>query len=244
MHLAPPLPPAATLRWSVVRPVLEQLAPRRVLEIGCGQGAFGARISALTSYTGVEPDDRSFAIAEQRIAPTGGHVVHGGLDKVDPEARFDVVCAFEVLEHIEDDLGALSSWAARLDPGGTIILSVPAWPDRFGSWDAQVGHYRRYRPEALDGLLKDVGCNSVRHTLYGWPLGFATEAVRNWIVKRRDVTSAGSMADRTAESGRSLQPQGAASGLALRIGTAPFIALQRLRPAAGVGMVGIGRRDA
>ena len=240
MKLAPPLSPGAALRWAVVHSQLDGLAPRRVLEVGCGLGGFGARLAARSSYLGVEPDEQSFEIARPRILSAGGEVLHGTIDLIPPEDQFDLVCAFEVLEHLEDDDAALAAWAARVAPGGSLIVSVPAWPDRFGPSDEHVGHYRRYRPDQLDAALRRAGCDSVRHVLYAWPLGFALDAARNWMARRQ--TSDASMAERTLGSGRSLQPRGAVSGWAIRIGTIPFIELQRLRPTAGTGLVGVGRR--
>ena len=151
----PPLSPMATLRWSVVARILAQLAPKRVLEVGCGQGGFGARIAALPGvghYVGVEPDETSWAVAHERITPLGGEVRLGTSDLLGADEHFDLVCAFEVIEHIEDDRAALASWAAHLVPGGTVLVSVPAGPERFGPMDALVGHYRRYTPAQLVGL--------------------------------------------------------------------------------------------
>jgi SAM-dependent methyltransferase len=231
----PPLTPMATLRWSIVRPILDDLAPRQVLEIGCGQGSVGARIAARSGYVGVEPDVQSCGVARARIEPLGGVVV----DEVPAERRYDVVCAFEVLEHLEDDGAAIADWLRRLRPGGSIVISVPAWPHRFGAMDSYVGHVRRYLPEELDELLRHGGCGTVRHTLYGWPLGFLLEATRNGIARKRGVRRQESMAGRSAASGRVLQPN-PITGLGVRLGVAPFAALQRARPTSGTGLVCVG----
>jgi SAM-dependent methyltransferase len=237
----PPLSPMATLRWQLVSRAIIGLAPRRVLELGCGQGGYGARIAALPGverYVGVEPDEQSWTVAHDRIAPLGGEVRLGTSDDVvAPTERFDLVCAFEVIEHLEDDLGALRAWAGHLVPGGAVLVSVPAWPDRFGPMDSLVGHYRRYRPEQLAAALRAAGCDPVTVTAYGWPLGYALEAVRNRIAVRRSAAS--EMADRSATSGRLLQPRRLA-GNAVRVGVAPFAVLQSLRPQAGTGLVGWG----
>ena len=69
---APPLPPRAWLRWDRVEGILDELRPRTVLEVGCGQGAFGARIVTRASYLGLEPDRAAFEVARARIEPLGG----------------------------------------------------------------------------------------------------------------------------------------------------------------------------
>jgi SAM-dependent methyltransferase len=233
----------ATLRWAVVAPIVTDLAPRRVFEIGCGQGAFGARLASMADYVGVEPDARSCAVAEQRVAPLGGTVINGLSDDVPSDAQFDLICAFEVLEHLEHDVDALADWMGRLRPGGTVVVSVPAWPERFTEMDELVGHFRRYRPADIDGVLSKAGCVDVRHQLYGWPLGYALEAIRVRIARRKGAADEDGMAARSAGSGRLFQPKRAA-GTLVRVGAAPFSAVQKLRPATGTGLVAVGRRPA
>ena len=115
----PPLAIRARLRYDVVARILDGLAPRTVLEIGCGQGAVAARLASRAEYVGVEPDEESFGIARQRVSPRGGTVVNGTIDNLEPGRTFDLACAFEVLQHIEDDVTALSQWTQRLGPRRT-----------------------------------------------------------------------------------------------------------------------------
>jgi SAM-dependent methyltransferase len=230
----------ASLRWHVIRKILGRIRPGNVLEIGCGQGSVGARIARRAEYIGLEQDTQSYLTAKARIEPAGGRVLNGGLDMV--TGPFDLVCAFEVIEHVEDDAAALREWTALVQPAGSVLLSVPAWPERFGAWDELVGHYRRYTPERLEGMVREAGCSDFEYTLYGWPLGYVTEPIRNQMARRRRAggTEEGSMSARTAKSGRLLQP-GALGGIVIQAGTVPFAALQRLRPGSGIGLVGVGR---
>jgi SAM-dependent methyltransferase len=237
--MLPPLSPMATLRWQLVARVLDELTPRNVLEIGCGQGGFGARIAARpdVSYVGVEPDEKSWTVAAERITPLGGDVRLGTSDLVGEHERFDLVCAFEVLEHLEHDTAAATDWVRHLRPGGSLLVSVPAWPERFSPMDTLVGHFRRYTPDALEDVLRAAGVTQPNVRLYGWPLGFALESVRARIAARRPST--GAMEERSATSGRLLQPPRIA-GAAVALGAAPFGQLQRLRPNRGTGLVAHG----
>jgi SAM-dependent methyltransferase len=232
----PPLAPLAWQRWGVVAPYLEELAPRQVLEIGCGLGGFGARLAARCDYVGVDQDETSLRSARESIVPFGGRVLQGTVDDV-ALSGFDLVCAFEVIEHIEDDLAALESWKEKVRPGGSVLVSAPAGPERYGPWDESVGHFRRYRAEDLETLFRTAGLGEVRHVYYGWPLGYLTEMVRNLIARhgRGDVGST-TIAARTTSSGRRLQPD-KVTGQAARILTAPFVYAQRFRPDLGVGVV-------
>jgi len=235
------------MRWSVVRRFIDRLAPRTILEIGCGQGAFGARLATRANYLAVEPDATSFAVAKRRIESAGGRVRNAASDAIGNASTFELVCAFEVLEHLEDDMAALESWRELVSPGGHILVSMPAWQERFNHWDTMVGHYRRYAPDQCRELLTKAGFADVEVVVYGWPLGYATENVRSRIAARRGAANEGgatasqlcdaaSMQERTASSGRVLQPK-AVAGVAVQLATSPFIALQRLRPTRGTGVV-------
>ena len=73
---------------------------------------------------------------------------------------------------------------------------------------------------------------------YGFPLAYLLETARNAIARRRLAAAADtSAAERTAGSGRFLQPSGSARGAATQWGTAPFRLLQRAFPHAGPGLV-------
>ena len=61
-----------------------------------------------------------------------GEVRLGDLSVVEPGRTFDLVVAFEVLEHIEDDHAAARDWVARLRPGGSLVVSTPAYQHRYG----------------------------------------------------------------------------------------------------------------
>lgn len=232
----------ASLRWSVVRPQVRSAAPSQILEIGCGQGSFGARLARFAPYTGLEPDRASFLVARDRVHAAGARVLNATCEAVAPEGQFDLLCAFEVLEHLEDDLGSLRDWLRRLCPGGTLLVSVPAWPERYTVTDELVGHYRRYAPDELASLLVRAGCRPPRVMLYGWPLGYALEAVRTRIARHRGVSTEESMEARSQTSGRFLQPRRAAGAL-VRGATAPFAQLQRLRPGTGTGLIAVATRS-
>jgi len=259
----PPLAANAWLRWDVTRRLVPDEA-RTVLEIGCGGGGFGSRLSVGRAYLGVEPDETSSATARVRVtaAGGGGEVRTGTVeDVVAADRTFDLVCAFEVLEHLEDDHAALAGWVARVRPGGWLLLSTPAFQARYAAWDEVVGHYRRYEPDQLKALLEAQGLVDVEVVVYGAPLGFPLEAARNAIGRRRlrrtpanatapaaapagtpDRPDADTMQQLTRASGRLFQPSGAVGGLLAQAGTAPFRLVQRRLPRSGTGLVARGRR--
>jgi SAM-dependent methyltransferase len=213
-----------------------------VLEVGCGQGGFGVRLAQRYNYLGVEPDPTSFKVAQHRIELAGrGEVRNLPVEALGADT-FDMVCAFEVLEHFEDDAAAVASWSARVRPGGWLVVSMPANQDRLGPFDELVGHYRRYDHAMVTALLEPLGFEQVETRLYGVPLGYALETARNVVGKRRLAQAKTSSAEeRTAGSGRVMQPKGSALGLATRLATAPFRLAQRGFPAHGTGLIARAR---
>ena len=97
---------------------------------------------------------------------------------------FDGVLAFEVLEHIEDDLGALKQWASWIVPGGWIMLSVPAHPSRWNYSDVWAGHVRRYERIGLERVLSEAGLQIERFECYGFPLANLIEPLRAYVYGR------------------------------------------------------------
>jgi SAM-dependent methyltransferase len=232
-----PLTPNAWLRLDAINRMMPA-GITDVLEVGCGQGALGVRLAQRYRYLGLEPDPSSFSVAEQRIARSGRGAVRNATVETLADERFDLVCAFEVLEHIEQDTVALAEWAGRLRPNGWLVLSVPAHSRRYGPADELVGHFRRYDPYVLDTLLRGAGFAQIEMRQYGMPLGYPLEAARNAIARRRlSAANGASVADRTAASGRLLQPKGGLRGAVTRWGTAPFRVIQRAFPATGTGLV-------
>jgi SAM-dependent methyltransferase len=236
-----PLTVTAWLRWDAVQTLLPS-AGGRVLDIGAGTGTIGSFLADRYEYVGVEPDPISHAAARERIGQRG--VVHNiAFEEIVPAGDFDLVCAFEVLEHIEDDGDALSLWVRHLRPGGSIIVSVPQGRERFSEGDARLGHFRRYDPPELAGKLRDAGLTDVVTVVYGSPWGNAQEAIRRVAFRLRP--SAKSRAERTAESARFLQPP--AWGVqATRAVSVPFRYVQRPLASKGIGtgVIALGRLPA
>ncbi len=237
----PALSPAAWLRFDVVRPMLELPRRCRILEIGPGRGAVAARlVSAGHDYSGVELSDDVRRDTATMLGSLGGDArVVATLDELPRDLRFDVLCAFEVLEHIEDDHAALADWVARLEPGALVVLSVPAWPERFSVTDEEVGHLRRYAPEDLRSLAAAAGLVDIEVRLYGFPLGSVLEPVRDQLTRRARRRRRGadeSAIERTKRSGAWHQPP-VWMNPAVRAGTWPFRMVQRRVPDRGTGLV-------
>jgi SAM-dependent methyltransferase len=237
----PPLSIHAWLRFDAIERLLPPTG-ETLLEIGAGLGSAGALLARRYRYVGLEPDEVSFATAARRVA-TAGIVLNEPVERYEPPAPFDIVCAFEVLEHLEDPASALAVWLRHLREGGWLLVSVPAGAHRFGPTDVKAGHVRRYDRADLEELLSRSGLDEIEVVTYGFPLGYALEAGRN-VYARRKLADA-SLEERTASSGRWLQPSDRIAQLT-RLASAPFRLAQRPfgSTSLGTGLVGRARNAA
>ena len=140
------------LRWGVVSQYLPAGA-FTLVDVGAGVGLVGEFLSEqrpAAVYRFVEPIPFLEEELERRYGP--------GANARD-DVRYDgaeVVTLLDVLEHQEDDRAFLAELAGRLDPGATLLVTVPAGPRLWSGWDVGLGHYRRYDRavflRAVDGL--------------------------------------------------------------------------------------------
>lgn len=147
---------------------VQRHAPRRgrVLDFGAGAGQFAVPMSQLGfDVTALEPDERLRA----RIASAGVRAI-GGPDEL-TDGSLQYVYSLNVLEHIDDDVGALSRLRAKLAPGGLLLIYVPAFPVLYTSMDAKVGHVRRYTRTTLVSAVRAAGFQ-VERVAYVDSLGF------------------------------------------------------------------------
>ncbi|MDX6358909.1 MAG: hypothetical protein QOH37_1963 [Nocardioidaceae bacterium] len=142
---------------------LELIGPHcgdSVLEVGAGLGEFAAQLSGLRRLVVTDRDPDAVASMARRFA-----------DRPEVEARtFDLadraidvgeplasVVAINVLEHIDDDTGALRGLASMVRPGGRVVLWVPGYMQLYGDFDRAVGHVRRYTPRTLTAAITAAG---------------------------------------------------------------------------------------
>ncbi len=143
-------------RRQVLAELIRRKAPpppgARLLEIGCGTGHNLAMLGQFGPVDGLELDDQARAIAERRLGRT---VMSAPLPELAgvPEHYYDLVGAFDVIEHIDDDEAALESIATRLKPGGKFVMTVPAHRWMWSAHDVVNHHKRRYSKSALKTLI-------------------------------------------------------------------------------------------
>lgn len=163
--------------WSVGRRALVNKLWRKyrnggqeplVLDIGCGVG---------TTLKGLEKAGRGYGVD---VAPNAvKYCLERGVDAVCvgdasrlpyQSERFDLVICIDVLEHVEDDLGALREMLRVTRPGGAMIFTVPAFQFLWSRRDEQCHHFRRYGLSEVKGKATEAGLRILRATYINLPL--------------------------------------------------------------------------
>jgi SAM-dependent methyltransferase len=120
---------------------------RDVLEIGIGHGSYYEYLGKLGRYRGVDIDPDN--VTNSRARYPGGNFALADITseqfKADfPPGSVDTVVCCNVIEHIEDDNLAVANMVRALNPGGHLLLLVPALQQLYGDLDRLAGHHRRY----------------------------------------------------------------------------------------------------
>ena len=106
--------------------------------------------------------------AVSKLRARGAHAVLGLVSALPfPDRAFRLVCALDIVEHVDDEDGALAELARVAAPGAALLLSVPLHPSQWTAFDDFVGHRRRYEPERLVAKLGEHGFAVEASAAYG-----------------------------------------------------------------------------
>lgn len=151
------LPIPTHTEWPIWSELQKEIHPQaRLLEMGAG-------VLPRIPISGGYFVDLSQA-ALRKLDGNGGHGVRSAGPLPFADGSFDVVCAFEVLEHIPDDDTVIHELARVLRPGGALFFSVPVDPNLWTGFDDACGHVRRYVASDLTARLAALGLSVERWT--------------------------------------------------------------------------------
>ncbi|MBV6458155.1 MAG: Ubiquinone biosynthesis O-methyltransferase [Fimbriimonadaceae bacterium] len=127
-----------------------------VLDLGCGTGALMTELSAKgMKPVGIDMSPQALGFSKSRGLP-GLVLARGEAIPIKSDA-VPAVIALDVYEHIQDDCAALAETFRILQPGGSLVLSVPAFRWLWGPHDVALMHYRRYSKKEILGKLSTAG---------------------------------------------------------------------------------------
>jgi SAM-dependent methyltransferase len=171
---------------TLVGTAVRQMNPQpRILEVGCGNGNV---LKALRQccpdavLVGLDLYEQGLERARQRCQC---ELVAGDvLQPPFPNESFEVVGMFDVLEHLPDDRAVLVKAHSLLAPGGALVLTVPALPSLWSSFDEVAGHYRRYKPKDLATKLRGAGFEIATLSFFMTTIYPLVYASRRWAAPR------------------------------------------------------------
>jgi SAM-dependent methyltransferase len=167
--------------------VLRKYSPQleSMLEVGCGTGFVLSGVAQefpQAALSGSEIFTDGLAFAAKRLPDA--RLVQMDARDIPFVDEFDVIGAFDVLEHIREDDQALTEIFGALKPGGTLLLAVPQHPWLWGPADVHAHHERRYTSRQLAQQVSDSGFEVLRTTSFVTLL-LPFMAVSRWRQRRR-----------------------------------------------------------
>ena len=150
-----------TGRRAVIRAVLKDHLPphpmRRILDVGCGTGGMLKMLTEFGQAEGLEASDQALELCRERV---GASIpVHRGElpDGIPVGNKYEVITAFDVLEHLDEPVAALKAIHRAMASGGDFICTVPAYDFLWSEHDDLNHHRRRYTRRLLLEQLKEGG---------------------------------------------------------------------------------------
>jgi glycosyltransferase involved in cell wall biosynthesis len=202
--------------WERLKPFIGQ----RVLEVGAGSGTMTRFLYGRELVVATDKETPYLDRLRNRFRRTPGIVV----ERFDPDATdtkdlarygFDTVTFINVLEHTSDDVAALRRAFEILQPGGRLVVFVPAGQDLFGTLDRAVGHQRRYERDELVEKLRQAGFE-IDDVSYQNRVARLAWWVNSRVFRRRGLPSAQSrIFDRMVPLLKSFEGTKPSSGLSL-----------------------------
>jgi SAM-dependent methyltransferase len=140
---------------STMRDVLDNLAGQRAVDIGCGTGfVMRALERAGIAAVGIDMHQVALTYARNRVR---GPLFLSTATTLPFFREFDIATLFDVIEHVADDVALLVEARAVLRAGGHVVVTVPAGPGLWTTYDEVIGHKRRYDRDVLISALTRAG---------------------------------------------------------------------------------------
>jgi SAM-dependent methyltransferase len=155
-----------------------------ILDAGCGSGRNMVELTEFGEVTGLELAEASVEAARERCV---GEVVAGSVDDMPfADDSFDLAVSLDVIEHLPDEHRSLSEMRRVVKPGGTLLVTVPAYKWLWSDHDVVNHHYRRYTRAMLEQAAAQAGWETFSTTHFNGLLLPAAIAARGAMRLRRN----------------------------------------------------------
>lgn len=169
--------PRFAARSRLLDTIFEAERPARALDIGCGRGAVtrllarraGKVLATEVTEQGVRAASEAL-LEHDNVTVRLANLFDAGSSDLSPDGPFDLILLSEVLEHLDDDAGALETVNGLLADDGLLVITVPRDPAFWSIEDEMWGHKRRYTRDGLLGRLKDAGFQPQTVWTWGFPI--------------------------------------------------------------------------
>ncbi|GGY15952.1 hypothetical protein GCM10008098_03840 [Rhodanobacter panaciterrae] len=141
--------------------------PARILEVGSGTGGNLMMLSLHGSVSALEMDDNARKLSSEKTLDRFTIRAGNCPDNIPfPGEQFDLICMFDVLEHIDEDVETLTALRKHLAPGGRMLITVPAYQWLRSEHDVFLHHKRRYTARTLRRVFNESGLHVDRVTYF------------------------------------------------------------------------------
>lgn len=167
------------VRFDIVVAEARRVGATSVVDVGAGSGMLGDHLATRHPDLTYRFDELSPSLDQQLGEHFGVGARFGTGERV---TKGSVAAMLDVIEHIDDDVAALTAWRGRMDSGTRLVVTVPGLQWAFSSWDTDLGHHRRYSRALLRHTLEVAGF-TVRRCDYLFP------EMLPLVVKRKALSS-------------------------------------------------------
>jgi SAM-dependent methyltransferase len=200
-----------------------------LLDVGCGSGGLLDELQRRRPVLGLEPDPHALELVTE-LVPRAPVAQASAVDLPVRDGAVRAVTALDVVEHLDDDLGALAE-LARVAGDGLIVVTVPAYGWAWSDHDVRLGHRRRYTRATLEGAARRAGLEVLRCThFHSWLAPIA------YVVRR---TPAGRLLRGSAEEASYVHPT--VNGVLRGVTALERVALRRMDLPFGLSVLLVAR---
>ncbi|GAA4408687.1 class I SAM-dependent methyltransferase [Nibrella viscosa] len=180
-------------RRGILDSILSAFVPKKAsncLDIGSGPAINAIMLKRHAQrLTLLEPSIEGVTMAKENLPEAT--IIHGFFPQDRPDAKYELITAFDVIEHIEDDKSAITAIAGMLQPNGITVITVPAYNWLWSEHDDVVHHKRRYTKDGLQELMESSGLVVEKISYFNFLLFLPISAARFLLrasKKKREAT--------------------------------------------------------